>query len=118
MHVWQLAISNIEGSACHAHFRRYPVKPHERPRKMKSQTTCAECGETFILDHESRKYCSSKCKRDNDNRVRREMRGSGGYKPKPCSVCGKEYLPTSSNSKICSRECRLQIKRERAKNYG
>lgn len=66
------------------------------------RSNCKNCGESFIVSQERKKYCSSKCTRESANSRRRKL----PVKIR-CSICGKTIENRQLNKKVnlCSKDC-------------
>lgn len=68
--------------------------------------TCPICGEEFLSNVGSRKYCSERCSRIKINLYRKERyRRLQPIMKKACPFCGKEFEPAYRFQIYCSHEC-------------
>lgn len=75
---------------------------------------CRHCGASVESPYNRpRLYCSTRCRRDAQNKRRREERAEARAKRRPClcPVCGAEFMPSRVQPFFCSPECRREAKR-------
>ncbi len=93
---------------------RYQENVKFKPRE---KIQCLKCGELFLPNRKSQKFCGRVCQ-DNYNRAKARARRNGGvvsdmahrnYGPGKCRVCDEEYIKRSWNQEVCSRECRYEL---------
>ena len=91
-------------------FSRYQENVKFKPRE---KIQCLKCGELFLPNRKSQKFCGRVCQ-DNYNRAKARARRNGGvisdmahrnYGPGKCLVCGAEYIKRSWCQQVCSRKC-------------
>lgn len=83
-----------------------------------TDSTCAECGATFMPTHAREVACSPKCKHERHKRVAREhaARKYQQRKPKPrtCVRCSVVFTPPKrSDAKYCTDLCQQRARQER-----
>jgi hypothetical protein len=64
-------------------------------------TTCAECGKEFVANRPNKKFCSPRCRQDNENKHSRL-----GPIQKACVRCGAVFQTINGVQKFCSPVCR------------
>lgn len=74
-----------------------------RPKTIKTDKTCPECGKTF-KGNKKEKYCSTNCRRAKKNRNNKEYRELDGIRM-TCRICGRRFQG-KKNSPLCSKKCR------------
>ena len=94
--VVELILTGVEGSL---KWRR------EQPKIVASKirnSNCPNCGKSFIVNQEQKKYCSAVCVREAANLRRRQIPTEV-----KCSICGKAIMNRQLNKRInlCSQEC-------------
>lgn len=70
--------------------------------------TCRYCGKRYEVTSASQAYCSQRCRKNAENRLKR---AAARTVPATCVICGKGFM-TSKNAKgkTCSPECLTRFK--------
>ena len=71
---------------------------------------CKSCGNVFIQEHSSQKYCNRRC----HNKARRDRVGkfkgfSGRYGETECKTCGKRFWRSTPKHSYCSLACKRKL---------
>ena len=83
------------------HFNNYIIEVDIMNNK------CVECGDPFISERSSAKYCSVKCKK----RAYRNRRKSNIAIYKQCEGCEVKFVVVNLNKRFCGESCRRKSRR-------
>jgi predicted nucleic acid-binding Zn ribbon protein len=108
------------GPACSAELNRLRNRDfYSKNVKFRAveKIPCRRCGELFLPNRKSQKFCGVLCQHSY-NKAKARARRNGGvvadmttrnYGTRTCRVCGEEFIKRSWNQEVCSRECRSEL---------
>lgn len=76
---------------------------------------CKQCGEQFLTNHPSSKFCSKECVDLSAKTKRLSLYKPVQNTPTPCTHCGKEFQRPTKNQRFCSTSCQGKDERRRNK---
>lgn len=88
-------------SYCSPECKEKAKKERERKKAAQEKRICKFCGEEFIHDRHSVRYCSEECRK-----AYYAKSSVANISERECPICHKVFVPKNDKGVYCSKKCR------------